>query len=211
MIRRAFHHVARNGVGYLALFVALSGTSYAAVQLSANSVGTAHLKKNAVVSAKVKNGSLKTEDLSRPARRALQGPQGPPGPKGARGATGPAGAAGARGPVGPQGPQGKQGEQGPPGLLKVVRRQSAPLTLPNTGTTAADHYAECNPGEVAVGGGARIDQGEARSTYLMSVGPNPFEPADPPKSWRAFASNQSGAGGAPVSLYVFVVCATLTP
>src|SRR5581483_2402945 len=42
----------------LALAVALGGTSYAAVSLPANSVGTAQLKNDAVTSLKVKNGSL---------------------------------------------------------------------------------------------------------------------------------------------------------
>jgi hypothetical protein len=41
-------------VACAALFVALSGVGYTAIVLPANSVGTKHLKKNAVTSAKVK-------------------------------------------------------------------------------------------------------------------------------------------------------------
>jgi hypothetical protein len=42
-------------ISVIALFVALGGTSYAAVHLPSNSVGTKQLKKNAVTSAKIKN------------------------------------------------------------------------------------------------------------------------------------------------------------
>ena len=47
----------RNTIGLLALFIALSGTTYAATALPKNSVGTIQLKKNAVTAAKIKNGS----------------------------------------------------------------------------------------------------------------------------------------------------------
>jgi hypothetical protein len=51
-------------VACLALAVALSGTSYADVlNVPVNSVGTVHLKQNAVVSPKVKNGSLLAVDF----------------------------------------------------------------------------------------------------------------------------------------------------
>ena len=51
-------------VACLALAVALSGTSYAAiVSMPFNSVGTAQLRPNAVVSSKVKNGSLLAVDF----------------------------------------------------------------------------------------------------------------------------------------------------
>ena len=50
-------------VACIALFVALGGTSYAAVKLPANSVGTAQLKNGAVTGAKVKDGSLTGADI----------------------------------------------------------------------------------------------------------------------------------------------------
>jgi hypothetical protein len=50
----------------LALFVALGGTSIAAVSaLPRKSVGTAQLRANAVISSKVKNGSLLRVDLAK--------------------------------------------------------------------------------------------------------------------------------------------------
>ena len=45
-------------ISMLALFVALGGTSYAAITLPANSVGTEQIKKSAVTGAKVKNATL---------------------------------------------------------------------------------------------------------------------------------------------------------
>ena len=68
----------------LALVVALGGTGYAAITLPANSVGTAQLKKDAVTSLKVKNGSLLSADF-----KAGQVPAGATGPAGAAGAAGP--------------------------------------------------------------------------------------------------------------------------
>jgi hypothetical protein len=77
-------------IASIALIVALGGTSYAAVTLPANSVGTAQLKNNAVTSLKVKNGSLLRGDF-----KSGQIPAGPAGPTGATGT------AGAPGPAGP--------------------------------------------------------------------------------------------------------------
>jgi hypothetical protein len=51
-------------IACLALVVALSGTSYANIlNVPVNSVGTANLKANAVVSSKVKNNSLLAVDF----------------------------------------------------------------------------------------------------------------------------------------------------
>jgi hypothetical protein len=73
-------------IASLALLVALGGTGYAAIVLPANSVGTPQLKRNAVTSLKVKNGSLLKADF-----KAGQIPAGPAGPAGAAGPAGPAG------------------------------------------------------------------------------------------------------------------------
>src|SRR5688572_13933816 len=47
----------------LALFVALGGGAYAAAKLPANSVGTAQLRDNSVISSKVLDGSLLRRDF----------------------------------------------------------------------------------------------------------------------------------------------------
>ena len=86
-------YVRRHHVALLALFVAMGGTSYAAFKLPNNSVGTKQIKRNAINSSKVANGSLHAGDFE-----AGQLP------------------AGERGPQGPQGMQGLQGVQGVQGL-----------------------------------------------------------------------------------------------
>jgi hypothetical protein len=105
-----------NVVSTLCLFLVLGGGAYAATSLPANSVGTHQLKANAVVAAKVKDGSLTAQDFAPgqlPAgAKGDPGPAGPAGPRGEAGATGPAGP---RGEVGPEGAQGPPGPQGPPG------------------------------------------------------------------------------------------------
>jgi hypothetical protein len=91
-------------ISLVALFVALGGTSLAAVDALA--------PRNSVGSAQVINGSLQKRDLAKKAVAALKGnagPAGPPGPAGTAGPQGPAGPAGASGPRGATGPQGATG------------------------------------------------------------------------------------------------------
>ena len=57
-MRRILDHIRSNIVGYVALFVALGGTSYAAMSLPAGSVGTQQLRNGAVTSKKLANGSI---------------------------------------------------------------------------------------------------------------------------------------------------------
>lgn len=112
MKRKLFHRPSPAMiVASVALIVALGGTSYAAINLPASSVGTKQLKKNAVTGAKVKNGSLAAGDF-----KAASLP---------------------RGPQGLQGPQGIQGPPGAPGQSKattVTVRSSAE----GTGSVTAD-------------------------------------------------------------------------
>jgi hypothetical protein len=82
MLATLVSYLRRHHLGLLALFVALSGTAYAAT-LPRNSVGTAQLKRNAVTSAKVKPASLLRSDF-----RQGQIPAGPQGPQRERPALG---------------------------------------------------------------------------------------------------------------------------
>jgi hypothetical protein len=96
------NYVRRHHVGLLALFVALGGTAYAAVELERNEVKSRHIgpgqvkrsdiARNAVNSRKVANGSLLRTDFA-----AGEVPAG---------ATGAAGVTGQTGPTGPTGPAG---------------------------------------------------------------------------------------------------------
>jgi hypothetical protein len=65
-------------ISLVALFVALGGTTYAAVSLPRNSVGTVQLKNGAVTKQKISQRTL----------RALRGPVGRRGPRGPRGPKG---------------------------------------------------------------------------------------------------------------------------
>jgi hypothetical protein len=57
-MHRLLDHFRTNLVAYLALFVALGGTSYAAVTLPANSVGTRQLKNNSITPIKFKTSDI---------------------------------------------------------------------------------------------------------------------------------------------------------
>jgi hypothetical protein len=78
-----------NVVASIALFVALGGSSYAAIKLPKNSVGAKQIRAGAVTSRHVADHSLLARDF-----KAGQLPAGAPGPKGD---TGPPGAPGAPG------------------------------------------------------------------------------------------------------------------
>ena len=104
-------YVRRHHAGLLALFVALSGTAYAAIELPARSVGTRELKPNAVTASRLSQGLRSTlNTLS--AKPGVPGPPGAPGAQGAPGATGPRGATGDRGATGERGAQGDAGSAG---------------------------------------------------------------------------------------------------
>src|SRR5262245_42626370 len=73
-------------IACLALAIALGGTSYAAVSLPANSVGTKQLKNNAVVATKVKRGSLRIWNFADgDIPKGDKGADGLPGAKGDKG------------------------------------------------------------------------------------------------------------------------------
>ena len=95
-------HVRSNVIGYLALFVALSGTAWAATELDKNEVKSKHIGKgqvknsdlgnNSVTSPKVADGSLLDDDFA--PGQLPAGPQGPQGPEGPQGEPGTPGAPG---------------------------------------------------------------------------------------------------------------------
>src|SRR5581483_113405 len=61
---RLLTHIRHNGIGYLALFVALGGTSYAAFSLPRNSVGTRQLRNGAVTNKKLGRAAVNPANLS---------------------------------------------------------------------------------------------------------------------------------------------------
>jgi hypothetical protein len=124
----------------------------AAASLPKNSVGTRQLRNNAVVSAKVKNGSL----LAATSRLARF----PPAPRG------PEGPAGRQGPAGPQGPK---GDPGPPTLPRIAyATKSATVPAGEYGTLSVS----CLSGLYVVGGGGRITGDQAGDAGLADASPS---------------------------------------
>jgi hypothetical protein len=85
-------HLRGHFVAYLALFFALGGTSFAAVNA---------LPKNSVGSPQIKNGSIQKLDISKKTVSALRGLRGPRGLQGIQGIQGIQGVKGDTGGVGP--------------------------------------------------------------------------------------------------------------
>jgi hypothetical protein len=127
-----------HAIALLALFIALGGTSIAAVVLKKGSVKSKHIARNAVTTSKVKDGSLRARDF--PATELPKGDKGEKGDKGDPGAPGPTGA----------------------GAI-TSRGVNKTGVIANAAHIAT---ATCEPGERATGGGVRV-QGVAYTSYRI--------------------------------------------
>jgi len=135
-----------NVIATLALFLALGGgAAYAATNLGKNSVGTKQLKKNAVIGAKVKDGSLSVGDF-----KAGQLPAGERGP---------------------QGPAGEPGAPGAPGATSVVVRYGEE-GKPKEGEGSQSN-AQCLPGETVAGGGFDFFPGDPEDFRYVLLADRP--------------------------------------
>jgi len=114
-------HVRQHFVAYLALFFALGGTSFAAVNA---------LPKNRVGSPQIKNGSIQKLDISKRTVSALRGLRGPRGLQGIQGI---------QGIQGVKGDKGDKGDAGTPAtkLFASVSADCAGLDR-GSGVTAVD-------------------------------------------------------------------------
>lgn len=143
-------------VALMALFVALGGTSYAAITISGKNVKNgslsgADIKNGSLRGTDVRNRSLTSSDLSSGTISSLRGKSGPAGPAGTSGPAGPAGPAGTFGTV-------------------TVRSSFSSSGAPVT--------ARCQGGEVAVGGGVGADL----SGFLRMSEPTPG--SGTPTGWQ---------------------------
>ena len=193
-------------VSVIALVAALGGTSYAAIKLPANSVGTKQIKKNAVTTEKVKDGSLQMADFRAgqlPAGAA--GATGPKGDTGATGATGPKGDTGATGATGATGPKGDTGATGPSGA-NVVTRESAPVAVAASAIVSAS--VQCLAGERATGGG--YDASGLGEFATFAIDSQPTGPAAIPNGWTVKVNNVSAIANNPQASTIVakVMCAT---
>lgn len=166
-----------NVTSVLALFIALGGSSYAAIKIDGRDIRNA-----TITGTKIKRGTLQAQHF-----KAGQMPRGARGLTGARGATG---AAGARGPAGPAG-------------ATNVRTRFVDSPIPaNNGVNAT---AECRPGERLTGGGAFSTNIGATDSYDMGGYPEPQQQDVVPTKWTHGVWNDSDdADGV---LRVYAICA----
>ena len=157
-----------NVLALLALFIALGGTSYAALTLPKNSVGTPQIKPRAVTLSKI----------STSARKSLKGQTGPAGHTGAAGPTGP---------VGPTGPKGDTGLTGASGPVNVVIRIGAATAVAASGSATAS--ADCDAGEMATGGGffSQVD------VQVTASRPVPLTDGAQATGWQATVKNTTAS------------------
>jgi hypothetical protein len=137
-------------VACIALLVALTGTSFAAVSaLAPNSVGTRQLRTNAVTNAKIKNSAITSVKV---ANRSLLRSDFAPGQL----------PAGPTGPQGPAGPAGAAGPAGPAGAIANITVRQASVDIPGSGSddptpntlwTTRTVNLNCNTGEKAISAG----------------------------------------------------------
>jgi hypothetical protein len=125
-MRRPDHGTA---LAYVALFLSLGGTGYAAAKVTGRDV-----RDGSLTAAEIKDGSLRARDFRAGDLPAgPQGPAGPDGPKGDAGSAGPAGPAGPIGVAGPTGPKGDTGPAGPAGPAGPKGDTGAPGPAGGTG------------------------------------------------------------------------------
>jgi hypothetical protein len=188
----------------VALAVALGGTGYAATLLPAGSVGTAQLKNGAVISSKVKDGSLRAADFAPGELPA--GAQGPQGPAGSAGPQGSAGPAGPQGPKGDSGASGSQGPQGPPGIssLTYVARDFGPFPA----HTQYPGEAACGSNLHVVGGGV-LTHGQYAEQAVSRSYPSNGDGShnEGTTGWAAAVDNLSSSTQ---SFTVYAICAAVS-
>ena len=188
-------------IAMLALFVALGGSSYAAVAITGanvknSSLTGADLKNESVTGGDVDNSSLTGSDIKSSSLTtsdvkdsSLLAADFKPGEL-------------------PAGPAGPAGPQGPAGLTQVVTRR---VTAPVAATATETRAIPGNTGEIAVGGGASITQLGAGDAGVTSSEPLEADGSAPEDGEAAVQWRARGLNGTPNPqiLNVYVLCAAV--
>lgn len=190
MTRKLLLHIRRQYAGFLALFVALGGTSYA---LAAGSIGSREIANNSIGSLDVRNNTLRSVDVFNNTltgrdikngsiyRRDLA-----PGVQ----LSGPTGPTGVMGSPGPRGPRGA-------GFVRTTQRRApAVATCKSEGCTTSS-IAKCAAGERATGGGF-----EVTSKDVVYVSEQNHQ------GWIAKVTDRASDRDATASVIALVMCAS---
>lgn len=199
-----------NSISLIALFVALGGTSFAAVALTKNSVGAKQIKKNAVTASEIKRNAVAASELRSNAV--------------------------ASGDIADNGVGGADLSDNSVGSGEVINgsllaADLAPGVLdvnPQITTQFTQHPADlgdgvevsidafCPEGQMAIGGGARGDDTLSEETNVGSSRPvisttSTGAPVDDGTftGWRASVQNRAGGVAAGIRPEVWVVCLVL--
>ena len=147
------------------------------------------------------------------------GADGATGPAGADGATGPAGADGATGLDGLDGQEGLPGDIGPPGLdgmqgldgqdgVAFIYKVSSTIIM-DTMQTEIEHKADCDIGDIAIGGGYNFDDPTliVDTSTLIIVTSEPLGVSA--QSWKIVLRSTELSRPSPLNVTVHAICATL--
>ena len=180
-----------NVVALLALFVALGGTSYAALTVTGKTVKNGSLtgqdlKRGTITSRQVKDGGLLSADF-----KAGQLPAGP------------------RGETGPAGPPGTPGQAGPAGSFSSVVARKLFGSVADGAQTALT--VVCAAGERPISGGFdAASDGTVRALLSAPAnGPLSASPGDGQTfdRWQVVVRNDAG-GAANASFIAYAICAS---
>jgi hypothetical protein len=175
---------------YLALFIALGGTSYAAAKLPKNSVGASQIKTNGVGSSEVKNGALRKVDF-----KAGELP------------------AGAQGPQGVQGLKGDKGDKGETGNVGAATAHFTQHPSDLAAGASATLTVFCPAGKQAIGGGIRGDAQDSEATTVTSSRPSASaDSTNPPadggtfQGWRGTVVHNAGSAATGIRPEIWAIC-----
>lgn len=185
-------------IALLALLVASAGSATAASVVTAALITGRDIKDASVTGKDIRDKSLTPKDF----RGSVQGPPGP---------------------AGPQGETGEIGEPGPPGesgsgtgstatLAATVRESSDALTVPGNAARNGNYVtvageADCEDGEIAVGGGLKWDPDLADAELIIVHSHPKRDETGKPVGWVVKGGSDIRQN---VSFTVEVVCVALS-